>query len=374
MKAWSLRLGRFFGIEVYIHWTFWILIVWVLLMHVASGGIGQGAWGIAFILSLFLCVVIHEFGHALTARRFGIVTHDITLYPIGGIASLEGMPEKPAQELIVAIVGPFVNLGIAAVLLVLLIATGRMPSANALENVTDIVQLPFLYSLLFANLTLAIFNLIPAFPMDGGRALRALLSFWMDRVNATRIAAGLGQAFAILLVFLGFFTNFWLVFIGLFVYLGAGGEAAYARMQSALSGLAVNDALMSRFTVLSPEDTIGKAADALLKSQETEFVILDAGKPTGLLTRDEIIRGLTEAGPDAPVADFASDQFTVVDAGNSLKKLFEELLRAEHPVAIVIRGGEVAGLIDRNNVEEKILINEALTKYAQGHELKFRRT
>jgi len=374
MKAWSLRLGRFFGIEVYIHWTFWILIVWVLLMHVASGGIGQGAWGIAFILSLFLCVVIHEFGHALTARRFGIVTHDITLYPIGGIASLEGMPEKPAQELIVAIVGPFVNLGIAAVLLVLLIATGRMPSANALENVTDIVQLPFLYSLLFANLTLAIFNLIPAFPMDGGRALRALLSFWMDRVNATRIAAGLGQAFAILLVFLGFFTNFWLVFIGLFVYLGAGGEAAYARMQSALSGLTVNDALMSRFTVLSPEDTIGKAADALLKSQETEFVTLDAGKPTGLLTRDEIIRGLTEAGPDARVADFASDKFTVVDAGNSLKKLFEELLRAEHPVAIVIRGGEVAGLIDRNNVEEKILINEALTKYAQGHELKFRRT
>jgi len=374
MKAWSLRLGRFFGIEVYIHWTFWILIVWVLLMHVASGGIGQGAWGIAFILSLFLCVVIHEFGHALTARRFGIVTHDITLYPIGGIASLEGMPEKPAQELIVAIVGPFVNLGIAAVLLVLLIATGRMPSANALENVTDIVQLPFLYSLLFANLTLAIFNLIPAFPMDGGRALRAVLSFWMDRVNATRIAAGLGQAFAILLVFLGFFTNFWLVFIGLFVYLGAGGEAAYARMQSALSGLTVNDALMSRFTVLSPEDTIGKAADALLKSQETEFVILDAGKPTGLLTRDEIIRGLTEAGPDARVADFASDKFTVVDAGNSLKKLFEELLRAEHPVAIVIRGGEVAGLIDRNNVEEKILINEALTKYAQGHELKFRRT
>jgi predicted transcriptional regulator len=164
------------------------------------------------------------------------------------------------------------------------------------------------------------------------------------------------------------------VFIGLFVYLGAGGEAAYARMQSALSGLTVNDALMSRFTELSPEDTIGKATDALLKSQETAFVILDAGKPTGLLTRDEIIRGLTEAGPDAPVAHFASDQFTVVDAGNSLKKVFEELLRAEHTVAIVTRGGEVAGLIDRNNVEEKILINEALTKYAQGHELKFRRT
>src|SRR5690348_14312380 len=95
MKSWSLRLGKFFGIEVYIHWTFWILIAWVLLMHIGSGGIRQGVWGLAFILSLFLCVVIHEFGHALTARRFGIVTHDITLYPIGGIASLEGMPEKP---------------------------------------------------------------------------------------------------------------------------------------------------------------------------------------------------------------------------------------------------------------------------------------
>ena len=374
MKAWSLRLGRYFGIEVYVHWTFWILIIWVLLMHVVSGGVGQAVWGLAFILAIFLCVVIHEFGHALTARRFGIATHDITLYPIGGISSLEGMPEAPGQELVVAIVGPLVNFAIAAILLAVLIASGRMPSAQTLENVTDIVQLPFLYSLVFANVMLAVFNLIPAFPMDGGRALRALLSFWIDRVKATRIAAGLGQAFAILLVFLGFFTNFWLVFIGLFIFLGAGGEAAYARMQAALSGLTVKDALMRRFTTLAPDDTIGKAAGALLNSQESEFVVFDNGDPVGLLTRDEIVLGLTEGGPNARVADFASKEFAVVDAGTSLKDFFEEITRSGHRVACVRSGGEIVGLIDRENVEEKLLINEALTKYAQGHELRFRRT
>jgi Zn-dependent protease len=299
MKSLSVRLGKFFGIEVFIHWSFWILIVWIFLMNLGGGReFKQGLSGVLFVLALFVCVVLHEFGHALTARRFGVSTKNITLYPIGGVASLEGLPEKPAQELLVAIVGPLINIFIAAILWIYLNFSGQVPDWSAMQRSENVTDLPFLWSLFFANIILAVFNLIPAFPMDGGRALRSLLWFWTDRARATQIAAGLGQFLAVIFVFLGFFYNFWLVIIGLFIFLGAGGEAAYEKTKAALTGLLVRDALMKKFTVLKPDDTLGRAVDALLNSQETEFVVADGetGKPVGLLTRNEIIRGLSEQG------------------------------------------------------------------------------
>ena len=362
MRSWSLRLGRFFGIDVFVHWTFWILIAWVLLLHFRGSGAAEAAVGVAFVLALFVCVVIHEFGHALTARRFGIVTRDITLYPIGGIASFEGMPERPGQEFLVAIVGPMVNLVIAALLYLLLAAAGRLPSLDALDNADTITQLPFLYSLLLANVMLAVFNLVPAFPMDGGRALRALLSFRMDKVTATRIAAGLGQMLAIIFVFLGFFSNFWLVFIGLFIFIGAGSEVAYARVQSALAGLTVSDAIMHRFTILDPNSTLGEAADALINGQDTAFVIADEERLVGLLTKDEIIRGLAEAGSQGAAAKYAASVVQTVDARTPLTEFFQQSMQAERQVAVVMDAGQPVGLIDKQNVEERLLIQEALRK------------
>ncbi|HEV8593746.1 MAG TPA: site-2 protease family protein [Pyrinomonadaceae bacterium] len=361
MRSWSLRIGKLFGIEVFIHWTFWILIVWIFLMHLRMGdGLRQGAWGALFVLALFGCVVAHEFGHALMARRFGVVTKDITLYPIGGIASLEGMPERSWQELLVAIVGPFVNLVIAAALWIYLTVSGQMPNLAAMNADGDVVQLPFLFSLFLANIILAVFNLIPAFPMDGGRAFRSILSFWMDKTTATRIAAGIGQLLAIVFVFFGFFYNFWLVFIGLFIYLGAGGEAAYVQTQSALAGLKVKDALMRRFTILKPDDSLGVAVDALLNSQESEFVIADAGKPVGLLTKNEIIRGLSEAGKEALVTAFMKSDFFVVSSETALTDFFRQVLEQGRSVAIVMDGDVLQGLIDRENVEERLMIQQAL--------------
>lgn len=195
MRSWSLRLGRFFGIDVFVHWTFSILLVWIFLMHISGGhGAAGGIAGVFFVLALFACVVLHEFGHALTAARFGIKTKDITLYPIGGIASLEGMPEKPSEELLVGLAGPLVNLGIALVIWVYLSATGQLPGLAAVAGSDDMASVPFLWNLLFANVVLAVFNLIPAFPMDGGRVLRSLLSFMMDKSNATRAAAALDSS------------------------------------------------------------------------------------------------------------------------------------------------------------------------------------
>jgi Zn-dependent protease/predicted transcriptional regulator len=360
MRSWSLPVGKFFGIQVYIHWTFWILIVWVFLMHAGSPqGVNQGIWGVLFILALFACVVLHEFGHALTAKRFGVVTRDITLYPIGGISSFESMPEKPAHELLISLAGPSVNVVIAIGLWIYLSSTGQVPDLSSL-NAAQVANLPFLYSLFIANAMLAVFNLVPAFPMDGGRVFRALLGFTMNRATATRIAAALGQILAIGFVFLGFFYNFWLVFIGLFIYLGAGGEAAFEQTKSALAGLTVRDALMHRFTVLGPDATIGEAVDALLNSQETEFVVADAGKPIGLLTRNEIVKGLSSGGNEAAVSAFMNTEFFIVSPEAKLFEFFESSTAKGQSVALVMSGDNFEGLIDMENVQEKLMIQEAL--------------
>ncbi|HYJ91442.1 MAG TPA: site-2 protease family protein, partial [Pyrinomonadaceae bacterium] len=186
MRSWSLPIGRYFGIQVFIHWTFWILIIWIFLLHFGVGrDVRQGLWGALYVLSLFLCVVLHEFGHALTAKRFGIVTRDITLYPIGGISTFESLPKKPGQELLVGIAGPLVNVVIALALWLYLSATNQLPDLSKLNESQDVFQFPFLWNLFVANTILAIFNLIPAFPMDGGRVFRSLLTLFTDRATAT---------------------------------------------------------------------------------------------------------------------------------------------------------------------------------------------
>ncbi len=332
-------------------------------MHFQAGhDLIRGLWGVLFILVLFLCVVLHEFGHALTARRFGVSTKDITLYPIGGIASLEGMPERPGQELLVGLAGPTVNLVIAALLWVYLTSSGQIPDLSVMGATNDMSEIPFLWSLFFANIVLAVFNLIPAFPMDGGRVLRAVLAFSMDKAKATRIAAGVGQFLAIIFVFLGFFYNFWLVFIGLFIYLGAGGEAAQEKTKAALAGLKVKDALMRRFTLLRPEDSLGQAVDALLNSQETEFVVADSLKPVGLLGKNEIIRGLSERGKESLVREFMTENFFLVSPETDLQDFLQQSLIKGQNTAIVMDGNALQGLIDRENVEEKLLVKEALKR------------
>lgn len=332
-------------------------------MHFQAGhGLEQGVWGVLFILALFLCVVLHEFGHALTARQFGITTKDITLYPIGGIASLEKMPDKPGQELLVALAGPAVNIVLAAILWFYLNASAQIPDITAMGNAHNMLEIPFLWGLFVANIVLAVFNLIPAFPMDGGRALRAILSFSINRNKATQIAAGVGQFLAIMFVFLGFFYNFWLVFIGLFVYLGAGFEASQEQTQSLLSGLKVKDALIRRFTVLKPDDNLERAVDSLLNSQETDFLITDRDKPIGVLSKNEIIRGLSEQGNQTPISAFMNRNFFVVNPEMNLQDFFQMVLAKGQNVAVVMDGNSLLGLIDRGNVEERLLIQQALGK------------
>lgn len=364
-KKLSLYIGQFSGIRVYIHWTFWIILVWVYFMYYNINEDPQeGLQGVLFILALFGCVVLHEFGHALTAKKFDIPTRSITLYPIGGIASLERMPEKPMRELLVAAAGPLVNVVIAGLLWVYLEASGQMPDVSNLQNTDpaelEEMQLPFSFNLLVANIILVAFNLIPAFPLDGGRMLRALLAFKMDRTKATRIAASIGQFLAIGFVFFGFFYNFWLVIIGFFVYLGAGSEANYESIRTGLAEHTVQDVVMRKFSLLSPDDTLQRAVELLLNGQEQEFVVAHDDHVVGILTRKELIRGLSEQGKSSPVSKVMSTDFFKLHPSMPLKEVYHKMTTEGNTVSPVFENDKFIGIVNKTNIDELLMVESAL--------------
>jgi Zn-dependent protease/predicted transcriptional regulator len=359
-KKWALYIGKLSGIKVYIHWTFLFLIGWIFFMHARMGhGWQAGFWGVVFILALFACVVLHEFGHALTAKRFNIKTRDITIYPIGGIASLESMPDKPGQELLVAFAGPAVNIIIAFLLWIYLQSTGTMPDLATLKSTAFQQNPPFVFNLFAANIALFVFNLIPAFPMDGGRVLRALLAFKMDRTRATRIAAVIGQVLAAVFVFFGIFYNLLLVFIGLFIYFGAGAEASYETTKNLLSGFRVADVLIKKFTTLSPDDSLDKAVQLLLGGQEQEFLVTKNEDVMGILTRKQLIYGLSALGKSASIADVMQKDFLTLSPEMNLQDVYMKMLTNVCNVYPVKENDHLIGIVDKENVSELILVQQA---------------
>lgn len=356
---WSLKIGTFAGIGVYLHWTFALLISWIFMMHLASG---KTAWeaigGVGFILALFLCVVLHEFGHALTARRYGVKTRDITLLPIGGVARLESIPEKPMQEFWVAVAGPAVNVVIAAILFVILLVADGSSEVAGMRW----FQGGFLAQLMWVNLFIVAFNLLPAFPMDGGRVLRSLLAMRMGRRRATVIAANIGQMMAILFGIVGFFLNPFLIFIAIVVYLGAQAEAGHVEMQSALEGLRVRDAMMTRFRTLSAADTLGKAVEELLAGSQHDFPVLDDGTLVGVLRRDDLIKALSDGRREARVAEVMSRDCGQVNETDILTPTLETMTRNQCTTATVMGDGRIVGLLTMENIGELVMVNSSMDR------------
>ena len=295
---WSIKVARIAGTEVRIHLTFLLFLAWIGFSYYHVGGAAAAIPGVLFVLALFGCVLLHEFGHALAARAFGIPTPDITLLPIGGVARLQRMPDKPWQELIVAIAGPLVNVVIAAVLILFL---GRPAD---LEHVEQVQQpgVGMLAKLASVNVMLVLFNLIPAFPMDGGRVLRSLLAMTLPYARATQIAAWIGQALAFVFGFVGLFTNPMLIFIAFFIYLGAQQESAMAQMKDLSLNLRVAEAMVTHLVRLPPDATLEDAVEALLRTSQHEFPVVDNDdRVLGVLTRDDLIAALKRHGPETPV-------------------------------------------------------------------------
>ncbi|RPJ17630.1 MAG: site-2 protease family protein [Chloroflexi bacterium] len=354
---WQWKLGTFAGVDVFVHATFLLLIGWIGYSHwLQYGTIAKVAEGILFILALFLCVVLHEYGHALTARRYGIKTRDITLYPIGGVARLERMPEKPIEELWVALMGPAVNVVIAAVLFAYLFVT------NGLVPMTDLTVTSgsFLARLMTVNISLVLFNLIPAFPMDGGRVLRALLAMRMDYVRATQVAANVGQGMAFLFGLIGLFGNPFLLFIAFFVWIGASQEASMVQMRNTISGIPVTHAMQTRFETLSPSDHLDRVVNLILAGSQQDFPVVEEGQFVGVLTRDDFIRALSQQGQNTPVVDVIRRNLPSVDSHEMVETALTRLQESGAKTLPVMHGGRFVGLVTSENITEFLMIRSAL--------------
>lgn len=359
MKS-SVKIGSIAGIGIFLHWTFLLLIAGIFAFYLLQGNsVSAALIGVGLVGTVFVCVVLHELGHALTARRYDVPTRDITLYPIGGVARLQRIPEEPMKEFWIAVAGPAVNVLIALALFLVIQATGASLSPEAFVDPTA----NFLGTLMWLNIVLVGFNLLPAFPMDGGRVLRALLAVRMDYARATQIAANVGQGMAILFGIVGLIGfNPILLFIALFVYIGAQQEAQQAMMRTITEGVPVRQAMMTRFATLSPEDTLAHAVDELIAGSDQDFPIVDGGNVVGVLTRRNLLKAISERGRDAAVADFVDPSCLPIDATAMLQEAFQRMSESKCSTIPVVHRGKLVGLLTLENVGELMMVSSALKK------------
>jgi Zn-dependent protease/CBS domain-containing protein len=352
--SWSINIGRIAGTAVRIHVTFVLFLGWIFFATYAAEGPEAALANLVFLTLLFACVLAHEFGHIFAARAFGVATPDVTLLPIGGVARLERIPEEPREEFLIAIAGPLVNV---------LIALGLIVFAGARLNAGDLTAMDsanvwLVDRLAAVNLFLALFNMIPAFPMDGGRVLRALLATRMGYVRATEVAAMIGQGVAFVLGFVGLFYNPMLIFIAIFVYLAAASEAHMVAMRGISRGVPVSSAMMTQFATLAPDTPIEEAVQKLLHANQSEFPVVNAaGKLVGLLSRGDLVRVLNQRRPNARVADAMTTMVPTIGYRRRLEDAMRILQEKTAPaVAVVDAAGHLVGLVTRETVGEMLML------------------
>ena len=359
---WSWKLGRVAGIDIRVHATFLILLAWAALAsYQASGTAAGAARGVLFILALFASVTLHELGHALEAKRCGVPTRDITLLPIGGVARLAYIPKEPRQELRIAIAGPAVTLAIIGVVYATLRVLG-LELSGAQDILTS--RGGFLSQLLWANVSLFLFNLLPAFPLDGGRVLRATLALRMDYVQATKVAAAIGKAFALLFAVVGLSFSPFLVVIALFVWLGAAGEAAEVQQRASLEGVPVERVMIREVRTLTPRDTLAAALNHVLQGFQQDFPVVDGGRVAGVLTRAKLLEALAKHGRDEQVAAVMETTFHTATREEPLELALARLQECRCHTLPVVSDHRLDGLLTLENVGEYMMIETALRSAA----------
>jgi len=362
----TFKLGKIAGISLFIHWTFSLLLLFIVYINYKAGqNLTQILWSVLFILCIFLTVLLHELGHALTATKFGIKTKDITLLPIGGLARLERIPEKPSEELMVAFAGPLVNIALALVTS-MFISLPNSSEEMVAQLANGVNANNFFLNFYLVNILLAFFNLIPAFPMDGGRVLRALLSFKLKRHIATKIAARIGQLLALGFIFLGFFSNPFLIFIGIFVFIGAQIESEYTESKHILKGYTVRDVLMKQYPIIDYNETLETAVKLMLDSQNKCFLVTENNIPMGTLNRDQIIEALSKKEEETELSSIIDRNLIILQADSFLEDVFELVYKNKSTLMLVMEDNQLIGTLDTENLLEFILIKEVKAKRAHA--------
>ncbi len=363
---WSFRIARLSGIEVRIHFFFLLMLFGFGALEFISHGPAAALSAVLLISLVFLCVLLHEFGHAFAARVFGIRTPDITLIPFGGIARLERFPEKPSQELIIALAGPAVNVVIAAGLLLALGKGVAVPVSRWFAGNNNLLE-----TLFSVNVTLVLFNLLPAFPMDGGRVLRALLATRLPFARATAIAARVGQFFAFVFGVIGLFGipgvmdgSAMLIFVAFFVYMAASQESSSVQMRDLTRSVRLQEAMITEFKALPLDATLGDAVGLLLRGSQHEFPIVEHdGRVRGILTREDLIAALSTNGQDARVIDHMRGDIPNISFSASFAEACQLMEQSNSPVLPVVdREGRLVGLLTPENVGEMMMIQSVLAR------------
>jgi len=358
----NFKFAEVKGIPIYIHWSFILLLSYVAFVNYTFGSsFNEIIWALIYILAIFLCVTLHELGHALAALRYGIKTKSITLYPIGGVAQLEKIPEKPEHELVVALSGPLVNLVIACILWLWIVFS---PINYYIEDIgIKINSNNLLLNLAAANVVLIFFNLLPAFPMDGGRVFRSILALTMDRIKATRIAMIIGQVMAIIFIFLGFKGNPFLIIIGIFIFFGAVQEYQMIKNSSILSNKKVKDAIMTRFTTLTTYNTLQDVIQLILSSSEKDFIVVnEEGYPVGILTRDILIENITSSKQNLSVGECYRKTNLYLSPETDLNEAFKIMQMEGLSIVPVMDKGHLIGIINNENILECMMLGEAMIR------------
>jgi len=378
----SLKLFTWFGIPVYLHWSFGLIFLYALWIGYANNlDALNTAWLMGYFVALFGCVLLHEYGHALTARRYGVRTQDIILTPIGGIARLERMPEKPVQEFLVAIAGPLVNVVLAALLFFLgkllfegdrwtlfnwvleqnMMFGGETEDLDVLEEtgITPSGLLYYLPVLVLTNIALVVFNLIPAFPMDGGRIFRALLAMRLGRVRATQLASWIGQAIAVLFVVFGLWNNaFSLALIGIFVFTTARAENNMVRLDALLRRFKARDLMRPNFTRLAVNDWMQTPIGLLNQGLERHFLVFDLqDQLVGVLEEARIVEAMKKRDLSAEIGQYVRPDVGVVSQEESMEYIFHLLQQRGIGLLAVADRGELIGVIDQAGLQNFLRLN-----------------
>lgn len=357
----SYKLLTIRGISLHIHWTFLLLVGWVLIVNATAGNnVEQLTWSLLFLAAVFACITLHELGHATMAARFGINAKEIVLLPIGGIASIEKFPDNPRQELAISMAGPLVNIVIAALIWLLI---PNVPLIANQPHMTIMHGHDFLYNLRIVNISLALFNLIPAFPMDGGRILRALLGFKINYIQATKIAAIVGRIIAMLFIAAGILLiNPFLPAIGIFIILSAGAEEYYLRLKSLVKGIKLNEVLMYDYNSLQAGITVQEAGNVLNSNHSKYFILMDGVNPIGTINRMEIIKALADMKYSEPIKNLVKEDIEYMNGNKEIDTVLEKLSRNDEQIFPVMDNSHFIGVVNLNHIIEYLLLNKVNTK------------